>query len=64
VHGDLCPNNIMVSISNDALDEVNLVDFGSAYKFDEFLKVSSTTPEYLAPELIIFKESIADREPA
>jgi serine/threonine protein kinase len=54
----------MVSISNDALDEVNLVDFGSAYKFDEFLKVSSTTPEYLAPELIIFKESIADREPA
>jgi serine/threonine protein kinase len=46
VHGDLNPNNLMVNIINGALEDVNLVDFGSAYKFDEFLRVSSTTPEY------------------
>ena len=43
VHGDINPNNIMVKIQNGVLEEVHLVDFGSAYKFDEFLYVSDTT---------------------
>ena len=62
VHGDINPNNIMVKIQNGVLEEVHLVDFGSAYKFDEFLAVSDTTPEYQSPELIILKESIRSRD--
>ena len=37
---------------------MKLVDFGSAFMFDEHMNVSATTPEYLSPEMLTFLHQI------
>ena len=55
VHGDVKPDNVLVDFTPAGLD-VRLVDFGSAFALDpeaKLTRVSSATPEYLAPECVL-----------
>ena len=56
IHGDLKPNNILISIRNDMLrdmltfDSVVIVDFGQAKLISEMMYEMAGTPAFAAPE--------------
>ena len=54
VHSDLNPDNILVNYmrGEDDFHSLKIIDFGSAYDFDNVEKVKSATPEYLPPEAL------------
>lgn len=53
VHADLKPDNILVEYCEGQISHLKLIDFGSAFESDcANGKVTATTPEYLAPEVL------------
>ena len=54
VHSDLKPDNILVEMNeqNTDIQNLKLIDFGSAFEFHNVTQITATTPEYLAPEMI------------
>ena len=56
VHADFKPDNILVEYNDlkTKIKGVKLIDFGSSFPFDEDMSISSSTPEYLPPELLTF----------
>ena len=56
VHADLKPDNILVQYNElkTKIQGVKLIDFGSSFPFDEEITITSSTPEYLPPELLTF----------
>ena len=53
VHSDIKPDNILIKMEprSAKIESLKLVDFGSSFSFEQ-MKVTGTTPEYLAPEVI------------
>jgi serine/threonine protein kinase len=51
VHGDICPDNIMIDIKNGKFEGLKLVDFGSSYIFSDKMTISDSTIEYVSPEV-------------
>ena len=62
VHGDLSPDNILVKFNKNGIkspvESIKIVDYGSSYMFNEEMGISDSVPEYLPPEILLFKESI------
>ena len=58
VHCDLKPDNIMLELNPPdnpkAIKSLKLIDFGSAFSFENLGGLSMSTPEYLAPEILSF----------
>ncbi|KAL4477752.1 hypothetical protein ABPG72_018926 [Tetrahymena utriculariae] len=59
VHSDLKTENILIKTKPDAknkkylkLDQVKLIDYGSAFTFGNLKNFSMATPEYMAPEIL------------
>ena len=52
VHGDIKPDNILVSYSSGQLSGIKVIDFGSCFLFDEVKQVDMSTPEYVPPEVL------------
>ena len=42
---------------NTDIKDIKLIDFGSAFEFHNVTQITSTTPEYLAPEILEFLET-------
>ena len=57
VHADIKSDNILVSYTKDEITSVKLIDFGSAFIFENTNLISMSTPEYLAPEVIDYLEN-------
>lgn len=57
VHADLKPDNILIEISGRRITSLKLIDFGSSFSFEETTSITATTPEYLAPEVLLFLEN-------
>ena len=45
------------------MESLKAVDFGSSFRFDENMKVSAATPEYLPPEMLLYLENIRKCDP-
>lgn len=56
IHGDLCPENILVQFDKDnkSLEDIRIIDFGSSLHFNELEKLTEVTSEYLPPEVLKF----------
>lgn len=54
VHSDLKPENIMLSLSDNKIQSLKLIDFGSSFHFASN-KQELSTPEYLPPEVLLKK---------
>lgn len=56
VHSDIKPDNILVRLTPDNFDieELKIIDFGSAFTIEKLTNISGTTPEYLPPEILDF----------
>lgn len=54
VHADLKPDNILVDFDGKNINNLKLIDFGSAFIYSEATTVSMSTPEYLSPEVLKF----------
>ena len=54
VHSDLKPDNILLELNknSDDFERIKLIDFGSAYSFEEAGNISMATPEYMPPEVL------------
>ena len=54
VHSDLKPDNVLVEVNQQGteVNGVKLIDFGTSFQFYKATSVASTTPEYLAPEIL------------
>ena len=57
VHADLKPDNILIEITGRRISSLKLIDFGSSFSFEEATSITATTPEYLAPEVLMHLES-------
>lgn len=57
VHADLKPDNILIEITGRRITSLKLIDFGSSFSFEETTSITATTPEYLAPEVLLFLEN-------
>ena len=57
VHADLKPDNILIEITGRRISSLKLIDFGSSFLFEEATSITATTPEYLAPEVLMYLES-------
>jgi len=55
----------LISLDRDhtKLESIKVVDFGSSFTFDEKMKVSAATPEYLPPEMLLYLENIRKCDP-
>ena len=54
IHSDIKPENILIEYSNNDYFEINsikIIDFGSAFDYENISSISSNTPEYLCPEI-------------
>ena len=54
IHSDIKPENILIEYSNNDIFEINsikIIDYGSAFYYDNISSISSNTPEYLCPEI-------------
>ena len=56
VHADLKPDNILIDFDGHRLRDIKLIDFGSAFSYENPSSISATTPEYLAPEVLEYLE--------
>lgn len=52
VHADLKPDNILVEFDGERVKSIKLIDFGSSFMFNQESKITASTPEYLAPEVL------------
>ncbi|CAI2382047.1 unnamed protein product [Moneuplotes crassus] len=57
IHADVKSDNILVTYQNEEITDVKLIDFGSAFVFEEAKGLSLSTPEYLAPEVLSYLEN-------
>lgn len=57
VHADLKPDNILVEFEGERIKAIKLIDFGSAFVFNQDSKITASTPEYLAPEVLQILDS-------
>jgi len=58
VHADLKPDNILVDFDSQkgVIKDLKLIDFGSAFSYENPSNITATTPEYLAPEVLEYLE--------
>lgn len=65
VHADIKPDNILINLDRDhtKLESIKVVDFGSSFTFDDKMKISAATPEYLPPEMLLYLENIKKSDP-
>ena len=56
VHADLKPDNILIDFDGKRITGIKLIDFGSAFSFMNASNITATTPEYLAPEVLLYLE--------
>jgi serine/threonine protein kinase len=56
VHADIKPDNILVSYNGKEITEIKLIDFGSAFSYENPSNIQASTPEYLAPEVLEYLE--------
>ena len=45
-------DNILIEFTEDNITGLKLIDFGSAFLFDQVGMISVTTPEYMPPEVL------------
>ena len=50
--------NILIQMNEYGTDieNIKLIDFGSAFQFHNVTQITATTPEYLAPEILDYLE--------
>lgn len=60
VHQDIQPSNICILMNLEQLhiSDLQLIDFGSSYKFDEGPQLLDRASEYLPPEILIHIDTI------
>lgn len=63
MHADIKPDNILVDYDSETkeIKSLKLIDFGSAFSFDNPHSISMSTPEYLAPEVLEHLENKGGR---
>lgn len=59
VHADLKPDNILVTFDGRDIKDVKLIDFGSAFSFENPSNIQASTPEYLSPEVLEYLDNRA-----
>jgi serine/threonine protein kinase len=61
VHADIKPDNLLISYDADRqiITDLKLIDFGSAFSFENPSNIQASTPEYLAPEVLDYLENRA-----
>jgi serine/threonine protein kinase len=59
VHADIKPDNILVNFNGRDIVDVKLIDFGSAFSFENPSNIQASTPEYLAPEVLDYLDNRA-----
>ena len=64
VHADIKPDNILVDIGPNGIQDVKLIDFGSAFSYENPSSITASTPEYLAPEVLEYLENRAQNTEA
>ena len=54
IHSDIKPENILIEYNNDdnfEIKSIKIIDYGSAFYYENTSSISSNTPEYLCPEI-------------
>lgn len=59
VHADIKPDNILINFNGRDIYGMKLIDFGSAFSFENPSNIQASTPEYLAPEVLEYLENRA-----
>ena len=59
VHADIKPDNLLLSFEGNQIRDLKLIDFGSAFSFENPSNIQASTPEYLAPEVLEYLENRA-----
>jgi serine/threonine protein kinase len=59
VHADIKPDNILVSYNGKEITNIKLIDFGSAFSYENPSNIQASTPEYLAPEVLEYLDQRA-----
>jgi serine/threonine protein kinase len=59
VHADIKPDNILIALdaATHKIADIKLIDFGSAFSYENPTTISASTPEYLAPEVLEYLEN-------
>ena len=57
VHADIKPDNILVNFDGRKIVDIKLIDFGSAFSFENPSNIQASTPEYLAPEVLDYLDN-------
>ena len=55
IHSDIKPENILIEYNNNydifEITSIKIIDYGSAFSYENTSAISSNTPEYLCPEI-------------